>query len=89
MVVLSGEDHEAKSSTMPYQDDYAFVGHGMPILYPASIAEFLALGLHAIALSRFSRLLGGDEACGRSSRDGGETVHVSPDDPGDRRAGAR
>ncbi|MGH2668431.1 MAG: indolepyruvate ferredoxin oxidoreductase family protein, partial [bacterium] len=28
VVVLSGDDHEAKSSTMPYQDDYAFVSHG-------------------------------------------------------------
>ncbi len=36
VVVLSGDDHEAKSSTMPYQDDYAFVGHGMPVVYPAS-----------------------------------------------------
>ena len=52
--VLSGEDHEAKSSTMPYQDDYAFVGHGIPILYPASVGEFLTLGLHAVAISRYS-----------------------------------
>src|SRR5919205_746786 len=28
VVVLSAEDHEAKSSTMPYQDDYAFMTHG-------------------------------------------------------------
>src|SRR3990170_3465818 len=33
VVLLSGEDHEAKSSTMPYQDDYAFVSAGIPILY--------------------------------------------------------
>jgi TPP-dependent indolepyruvate ferredoxin oxidoreductase alpha subunit len=26
----------------------------MPVLYPASTGEFLTLGLHAIALSRFS-----------------------------------
>ena len=81
VVVLSGEDHEAKSSTMPYQDDYAFVGHGMPILYPASTGEFLTLGLHAIALSRFSRLLGGDEARGaarRRRRDGRRVARRPP-----------
>ena len=81
VVVLSGEDHEAKSSTMPYQDDYAFVGHGMPILYPASTGEFLTLGLHAIALSRFSGCWVAMKLVGQLA-DGGETAHVSPDEPG-------
>jgi indolepyruvate ferredoxin oxidoreductase len=81
VVVLSGEDHEAKSSTMPYQDDYAFVGHGMPILYPASTGEFLTLGLHAIALSRYSGCWVALKLVGQLA-DGGETVHVAPDDPG-------
>ncbi len=81
VVVLSGDDHEAKSSTMPYQDDYAFVGHGMPILYPASTGEFLTLGFHAIALSRFSGCWVAMKLVGQLA-DGGETVHVSPDEPG-------
>src|SRR5262245_33073123 len=81
VVVLSGDDHEAKSSTMPYQDDYAFVGHGMPVLYPASTGEFLTLGLHAIALSRFSGCWVAMKLVGQLA-DGGETVHVSPDEPG-------
>jgi indolepyruvate ferredoxin oxidoreductase len=81
VVVLSGDDHEAKSSTMPYQDDYAFVGHGMPILYPASTGEFLTLGLHAIALSRYSGCWVAMKLVGQLA-DGGETVHVSPDEPG-------
>jgi indolepyruvate ferredoxin oxidoreductase len=81
VVVLSGDDHEAKSSTMPYQDDYAFVSHGMPILYPASTGEFLTLGLHAIALSRFSGCWVAMKLVGQLA-DGGATVHVSPDEPG-------
>ena len=81
VVVLSGDDHEAKSSTMPYQDDYAFVGHGMPVLYPASTGEFLTLGLHAIALSRFSGCWVAMKLVGQLA-DGGETVPVSPGDPG-------
>ncbi len=80
VVVLSGEDHEAKSSTMPYQDDYAFVGHGMPILYPASTGEFLTLGLHAIALSRFSGCWVAMKLVGQLA-DGGEIVDVAPDRP--------
>jgi len=54
VVVLSGEDHEAKSSTMPFQEDYAFTSAGIPILYPGSVAEFRTLGLHAIRCSRYS-----------------------------------
>ena len=54
VVILSGEDHEAKSSTMPFQQEYAFVSAGVPILYPATVAEFRTFGLHAINLSRFS-----------------------------------
>lgn len=80
VICLSGEDHEAKSSTMPYQDDYAFVGHGMPILYPASVAEFLELGLHAIALSRFSGCWVAMKLVGPLA-DGGEIASVSPDRP--------
>jgi indolepyruvate ferredoxin oxidoreductase len=54
VVVLSGEDHEAKSSSMPFQEDYAFAAAGIPILYPGSVAEIRRLGLHAIEMSRFS-----------------------------------
>ena len=32
VVVLSGEDHEAKSSTMPYGQEHYFVHAGMPVL---------------------------------------------------------
>ncbi|MGH7318750.1 MAG: indolepyruvate ferredoxin oxidoreductase family protein [Candidatus Rokuibacteriota bacterium] len=80
VVVLSGDDHEAKSSTMPYQDDYAFVSHGMPILYPASTGEFLTLGLHAIAMSRFSGCWVAMKLVGQLA-DGGEIVEVAPDHP--------
>jgi indolepyruvate ferredoxin oxidoreductase len=80
VVLLCGEDHEGKSSTMPFQDDYALLSAGIPILYPASVGEFLELGLHAIALSRFS-------GCWVALKlvaalcDGGESVRVAPDRP--------
>src|SRR5882757_4874822 len=79
VVVLSGEDHEAKSSTMPFQQDFGFVVAGMPIIYPSSVAEFRSLGLHAVAMSRYS-------GCWVALKltaalcDGGETVSVDPDD---------
>ncbi len=54
VVLLSGEDHEAKSSTMPFQEEYAFQAAGIPVLYPGTVQELLAYGLHAVALSRYS-----------------------------------
>lgn len=79
VVLLSGEDHEAKSSTMPFQQDYGYVSAGIPILYPSSIAEFRTLGLHAIALSRYS---GCWVALKLTSAlcDGGDTVTIDPED---------
>jgi indolepyruvate ferredoxin oxidoreductase len=80
VVVLAGEDPESKSSTLPFQEDYAFMNAGVPVFYPASIAEFLEFGLHAIAASRFSgcwialKLIA--QLC-----DGGETLTVAPDFP--------
>jgi indolepyruvate ferredoxin oxidoreductase len=79
VVVLSGEDHEAKSSTMPFQEDFAFASAGIPVLYPSSVAEFRTLGLHAVAMSRYS-------GCWVALKltaplcDGGETVTVGTDD---------
>jgi len=54
VLALAGDDHGCRSSTLPHQSDQAFVHFGMPVLNPASIAEFLELGLYGFALSRFS-----------------------------------
>ena len=78
VVILSGEDHEAKSSTVPYQMEFAFEHHGIPVLYPASVQEFVDLGLHAAALSRYSGCWVALKLVG-SLCDGGEVVHVAPD----------
>ena len=80
VVVLAGEDHEGKSSTMPFQDDYALMSAGIPILYPSSVGEFLELGFHAIALSRLSGCWIGMKLVGQLC-DGGETIEVSPESP--------
>jgi indolepyruvate ferredoxin oxidoreductase len=54
VVILSGEDHEASSSTMPFQEDQAFIAAGIPIMAPASVRQIYEFGLHAVALSRAS-----------------------------------
>ena len=80
VVILSGEDHEAKSSSVPYQQEWSFEHTGIPVLYPATVAEFLDFGRHAIALSRYSGCWVSLKLVGPLC-DGGETVHVHPDQP--------
>ncbi len=55
-LALVGDDPAAKSSTMPSSSDAALVDLHMPILYPATVAECLELGLHGIAMSRATGL---------------------------------
>ncbi|MDR3507081.1 MAG: indolepyruvate ferredoxin oxidoreductase family protein [Caulobacteraceae bacterium] len=54
VLVLAGDDHGAKSSTTAHQSDHAFVHFGMPYLNPANVQDYLDLGLHGFAMSRFS-----------------------------------
>src|SRR3984885_2371508 len=51
---LAGDDHGAKSSTVPHQSDHAFISALMPYLYPSSIHEMIEMGLLGIAMSRYS-----------------------------------
>ncbi|HJU22936.1 MAG TPA: indolepyruvate ferredoxin oxidoreductase family protein [Casimicrobiaceae bacterium] len=54
VLVLAGDDHAAKSSTLPHQSDHQFSAAMMPVLYPSSVQEILELGLHGWAMSRYS-----------------------------------
>ncbi len=52
MVLLSGEDHQSKSSVSPGASDGVLRSCMVPIFYPSSVGEIIELGLHAVALSR-------------------------------------
>ncbi|WP_185984980.1 indolepyruvate ferredoxin oxidoreductase family protein [Aureimonas mangrovi] len=54
VLVIAGDDHGAKSSTVPHQSDHAFMAAVIPMLYPSSIHEFVEFGLLGIAMSRYS-----------------------------------
>ncbi len=54
VLCLAGDDHGAKSSTVPHQSDHAFIAALMPYLYPSSIHEIIQMGLLGIAMSRYS-----------------------------------
>ena len=54
VLVLAGDDHGAKSSTLPHQSEHILKACCIPVLNPASVQEYLDLGLHGFAMSRYS-----------------------------------
>jgi indolepyruvate ferredoxin oxidoreductase len=56
VLVLAGDDHAAKSSTLPHQSEHIFKACLIPVLNPANVQDYLDLGLHGYAMSRYSGL---------------------------------
>ncbi len=59
VIAIAGDDHVAKSSTAAHQSDHIFKACGLPVFFPSSVQDILDMGLHAIAMSRFSGLWSG------------------------------
>src|SRR3984957_10878480 len=79
-LVLAGDDHGCKSSTIPHQSDFSLYNAGIPILFPGNVQEIIDYGLFAVAISRFSGAWVGlklvTEVC-----DAGGTVTLDPEQP--------
>lgn len=56
VVMIVGDDHGAKSSTVAHQSDQALIAAHIPILYPATLQEYVDHLPTAVALSRFAGL---------------------------------
>ncbi len=54
VLVLAGDDHACKSSTLPHQSELAFVDAMIPVLNPANVQEFVDFGLYGWAMSRYA-----------------------------------
>src|SRR5712664_3494276 len=54
VVALGGDDHMAKSSTLPHQSEHIFKACLIPVLNPANVQDYLDLGVHGFAMSRYS-----------------------------------
>ena len=54
VLVVAGDDHACKSSTLPSQSEHAFMDWGMPVLNPSNVQEVLDYGLIGWELSRWS-----------------------------------
>ena len=54
VLLVAGDDHGAYSSTLPHQSDHLFSASMIPVLYPCNVQEYVELGLHGFAMSRYS-----------------------------------
>jgi indolepyruvate ferredoxin oxidoreductase len=54
VLALAGDDHGCQSSTLAHQSEQIFAAALMPILNPATLQDYLDLGVLGFALSRFS-----------------------------------
>mgnify|MGYP003671124405 CR=1 FL=1 len=80
VLAIAGDDHGAKSSTVANYSDLNFIAAGIPVLYPANAQELLDLGLHGIAMSRYSGCWVGMKVV-TDVVEGGGSVYVAPDSP--------
>ncbi len=54
VLLIAGDDHIAKSSTIANCSEPEMIAHGTPVLYPSSIQELIDYGLIGWAMSRYS-----------------------------------
>ena len=56
VLLVVGDDHPGKSSTVAHQSDQALAANDIPVLHPSTVQEYIDFGLHGFSLSRFSAL---------------------------------
>ncbi len=77
VLALGGDDPACKSSTIPSDSVVAFYDVNFPVLYPGDPTEILVLGLHGLAMSRYSGLWSAMKIV-TNVADGGAIIDVYP-----------
>ncbi|CAN5389761.1 indolepyruvate ferredoxin oxidoreductase family protein [soil metagenome] len=54
VLLIAGDDHSCKSSSLPHQSEHAFIAAMIPVMNPSGVREFIEFGLHGYAMSRYS-----------------------------------
>ena len=63
VLVVAGDDHSGKSSTVAHQSEVALMHCNIPILAPANVHDVVRLGLLGFAMSRYTGLYTGFKMC--------------------------
>ncbi|MQX38107.1 indolepyruvate ferredoxin oxidoreductase family protein [Roseospira navarrensis] len=77
VLLIAGDDHAAKSSTIAHQSEHALAGAQIPVLNPAGVDEVVEYGLLGIAMSRYAGLWVSMKAISETCDSGG-SVPVDP-----------
>lgn len=56
VLLVCGDDHMARSSTVATQSEHMVIAPMLPVISPSSVQDYLDLGLHGWAMSRYSGL---------------------------------
>src|SRR3546814_343658 len=59
VLIVAGDDHSGKSSTVSHQSELALMHAGMPIFAPSNVQDVIDLGLLGFAMSRYTGLYTG------------------------------
>src|SRR6266566_1462694 len=66
VLALAGDDHGCQSSTLAHQSEQVFAAAMIPIINPATLQDYLDLGIYGFALSRYSGCWVGFKAIGET-----------------------
>jgi len=77
VLLLAGDDHAAKSSTLAHQSEHILKACLIPVLNPSSVQEYIDFGLHGFAMSRYSGCWVGFK-CVTDVVESGASVSVDP-----------
>ena len=80
VLLVAGDDHGAKSSTLPHQSDHVLKAALMPVLFPSNVQEILDYGLLGYAMSRYCGAWVGFKAIA-DVVESSASVEVSPERP--------
>ena len=77
VLLVCGDDHAGKSSTVTQHSEPVLMAAQIPVLYPASIQEILDFGLYGWALSRYAGVWVGLK-CVNETAEATATVDIDP-----------
>jgi indolepyruvate ferredoxin oxidoreductase len=79
-LAFAGDDHGCVSSTLPHQSEYELIGAMLPVLAPATVQDYLEMGLTGFALSRYSGCWVAIKATSETA-EASASIAIGPDRP--------
>jgi indolepyruvate ferredoxin oxidoreductase len=77
VLLMLGDDHASKSSTLPHQSEHHMIAAMVPVLNPSGVQEVLDYGLYGWAMSRYSGCWVSMK-CIADTMDASASVYVDP-----------